>query len=176
MNKKLVLALILLLLFSPQLLAQKRTRTPQKKRPATSKQRAATPAPTPAFREDAAAVAEQLRIVSRFLYLYGRVASGLETAEAQEKRGELSRALLEQNKQNKAKVVENIRGLRVGLDQLLTRFQNNSKLEPHAFRIQNAANDAAAAEQMALAGRFDDAGRALVKVAERLAEVLVEVR
>lgn len=176
MNKKLALALILLLLLSPQLLAQKRTRAPQKKRSAPSKQRTATPAPPPAFREDAAAVAEQLKIVSRFLYLYGRVANGLETAEAQEKRGELSRALLEQNKQNKAKVVENIRGLRVGLDQLLTRFQNNSKLEPHAFRIQSAASDAATAEQMALTGRFDDAGRALVKVAERLAEVMVEVR
>ncbi len=174
LNRKIALALIVLLFCAGPTFAQKRSRTTQQKRP-TSRQRSVTP-PPPSFREDAAAVAEQLKIVSRFLYLYGRVSNGLESADVQEKRGELSRALIEQNRQGKAKVIENMRILTAGLDQLLTRFQNNSRLEPYASHIQSAVTDAATAQQLATAGRLDEAGRKLVSVAERLTEVLVELR
>jgi hypothetical protein len=177
LNKKLVLTLALIPLLVPHTFAQKRSRTTQpQKRGSVTRQRAVTPPAPPVFREEAAALAEQLKVVTRFLYLYGRVANGLETADAQEKRGELSRTLIEQNKQNKTRVVENIRTLRAGLDGLLTRFQNNSKLQPQAFKILSATEDAANAEQLAANGRFDEAGRLLVKVAEKLAEVTVETR
>ncbi|HZS10266.1 MAG TPA: hypothetical protein VFD58_35890 [Blastocatellia bacterium] len=173
MKKTIVLTLILLLLLPASALMQ----TTKKRGATKSRTRTAAPTPTPVdLRADAAAAAEQLKLVSRFLYLYGRISNGLETSEAQEKRGDLPRTVADRNRESKARVVENIRNLRAGLDQLLTRFQNNSKLQIQAVKLMNANQDAATAEQLAGSGRFDEAGRALVKVAERLAEVVAETR
>ncbi len=153
---------------------------PQQRRGRQTKNRpraAATPKPTPPdHREEAAALSEQLKIISRFLYLYGRISNGLETAEAQEKRGELSRTLSDKNKQNRTRVAENINGLKAGLEQLSAKFQNKPGLLSPSLKIQSSTEDIAAASQMAEAGQFDEAGRTLVKVAERLAEALAEIR
>ncbi len=153
---------------------------PQQKRGRQTKSRpsaVATPKPTPPdHREEAAALSEQLKIISRFLYLYGRVSNGLETSDAQEKRGELSRTLSDKNKQNKARVVENVIGLKVGLEQLSGKFQNKPGLFSPSLKIQSSLEDLAAAGQLAESGRFDEAGRALVKVAEKLTEALAEIK
>jgi len=172
LKKTLIVTLILLLLASSLALAQKRKRSTG----ATRQRSVAQPTPTPGFRAEAMAVAEQIKVFSRFLYLYGRISNGLETADYQEKRGELSGALSDQNKQNKLKVAEKIGEMRGGLDKVVTLFQNNSRLQLQSSLLISAAEDAAAAQQSATAGNFDEAGRYLVKVSEKLTEVLAELR
>src|SRR5262245_46257972 len=52
-----------------------------------------TPTPTPNnLGAEAAQVAEQIRLITRFIYIYGKVTNGLELAEEQARQGEVSPA------------------------------------------------------------------------------------
>lgn len=175
MKRKLIISLVLLLLVSVPSLAQKRPRrtttTKQPSRPAT-----VTKTPVSDLRAEAEAVAEQLKLLSRFIYLYGRISNGLETAEAQDRRRELSRAQIEQMKKNKEALVGNITSYRAGLDQLSQKIQANPKLQFQHLKLLAASEAAIEAEQFASSGKYDEAGRSLIRIAEKLAEVLAELR
>jgi len=145
------------------------------KRPA--RKPSAPPRPAPADpRAEAAKVAEQAKLLVRFLYLYGRISTGLEVADDQAQRGELTPAQQTQMKQNQATLVENLRGVRAGLEKLADEV----KTPPHktwpTTHLGRAADALARAEQQAGAGRYDAAGRLLVSAAERLLDFLVEAR
>jgi hypothetical protein len=121
-------------------------------------------------------VAEQLKLLTRFIYVYGKISNGLETADEQAKRGQTNQALQAQTQQNKAGVVANIDGLRVGLDKLERSFQANPQLQRQYLKLSGSAAAITNAAQLAAANRFDEAGRVLLGVAERLADVMVEMR
>ncbi|MFN0124770.1 MAG: hypothetical protein ACKV2V_30065 [Blastocatellia bacterium] len=148
------------------------TETPSATRPRTA---TGTAAATPETRAEINALSQQIVIFSRFLYLYGKIANGLELAEAQVKRGELAGALLEQNKQDKARVVASISSLKAGLNQTLTTFQGSSRWQSQAIMISSAVDYIGTAEQLAAQGQFDEAGKTLAQVPEKLAEVLAEI-
>ena len=138
-----------------------------------------TPTPTPAplnLSAEAAQVGEQIKLITRFLYIYGKVANGLELAEEQNRRGELSQAALAQNRQSKEAVVNNLNGLRTGVSNLLTRFQNNSRLQVQYLKVSNAVDAVTNAERLAGNSRFDEAGKSLVLAIERLTDVLLALR
>lgn len=171
MKRILTLALVLLLTIPIQALPQKRS-SPAKKRPS-----APAPKPTPVdLRPEAAQVAEQLKLLTRFLYLYAQISAGFKAADEQAKRGESSQAIIDRTKQSKASVVSNISGIREGLAKLEEAFHANPRLQRQYLKLLGASEAAATAEQLAAANRFDEAGKVLLSVAERLADVMVEVR
>jgi hypothetical protein len=142
------------------------------------RRRAATPAPTPVpdMRPEALQVAEQIKNFSKFVYLYGKIANGLEIAEDEAKRGQSPPQVQAKNKQSKDALVGNINGLRAGLNNVVKNFQANARLQVQYLKLSYAAEAAASAEQLAAAGRYDEAGKALVTVVERLTDTLISMR
>lgn len=150
---------------------------PQAKQPASGKksQKAQKTSPTD-LRAEAAQGAQQLKLLIRFLYLYGRISTGLETADEQARRGEITPQQQAQIQKNKADVAANISSLRTGLEKLAQSYHSNERLQRQYLRVLAASEMAAKAEELANANRFDEAGRMLLGVADRLADLLVEVR
>jgi hypothetical protein len=162
------------LLFLPSMThAQKKKRAPAR-RPAAEP--ASKPAPAMDMRTEAQAVSEQIKNVSRFLFLYGKVVNGLEVADDLTRRGEMTPAAAAKNQQTKEALIGNIRGLRTGIEGVSRTFQANPRLQVQYLKLSYAAEAVANAEQFATAGRFDDAGKALTMVIERLTETLLAMR
>jgi hypothetical protein len=121
-------------------------------------------------------VADQIKTLTRFIFVLGGVAKGLEGVDDAASRNEASPAVLEQAKQNKLTVRTSIRKVREGLDQLESDFSSNIELRRYYPRLAGVAAGAAAAEEQAAANQFDKAGRSLLDVVNRLTDVLLEMR
>lgn len=147
--------------------------------PTASKKRrpAARPKQPPVNAQaEATKVAEQIKLATRFLYVYGKISAGLETAEEQARRGELSQELKARMAQHRTSLVENIRGLRAGIEKLEQSYQSGPRRAQISHKLIGASDGIAQAEQLATAGRLEEAGRALLTVTERLVDFLVETR
>jgi hypothetical protein len=127
-------------------------------------------------REGAARVAEHIKTLSRFLYLLGGVAKGLEGVDDAARRNEASPGVIEQAKRNKVTVRTSIRSVREGLDTLEIDFRTTPELQRYYIKLAGVASGAAAAEELAAANQFDRAGRSLLDVVNRLTDVLLEMR
>jgi hypothetical protein len=152
--------------------------TPQKSRTTRTRRRPAPAAPQPApdLRAEANKVAEQLKLVTQFVYVYGKLANGLEIAADQVRRGETSAELTARNKQIRDGIVNNIAGLRAGIDKLAATFHTNPRLQVQYLKLTGASDAVAQAGQMAGAGRYNEAGTSLVTAVERLAETIIALR
>ena len=87
-----------------------------------------------------------------------------------------SAAVIDQVKQNKAKVRASIQSVREGLDKLEIDFRNTPELQPYYIKLAGVAARAASAEDLAAANQFDKAGRTLLEVVSHLTDVLLEMR
>lgn len=121
-------------------------------------------------------IADQIKTLTQFIYVLGGVAKGLESVDDAAKRNEVSPAILDQAKQNKLSVRASIRKVREGLDQLESEFSSTTELRGYYTRLAGVAAGAATAEEQAAANQFDNAGRSLLKVVNRLTDVLLEMR
>lgn len=167
-----IIALGLSCLLSTNSFAQK------KKKSSGSRRTTAAPGPAPVadMRAEANQVIEQIKNVSKFLYLYGKVANGLEIADDQAKRGQVSSSVAAKNKQSKDALVANISGLKTGLENLSNSLKANPRFQVQYLKVSYAAESAAKAEQLAAAGQYDEAGKALITVIEKLSDALMSMR
>jgi hypothetical protein len=175
MNRIVILAFALLLTLPLTAPAQTRPRTTSKKgtQPAkTSTQQASAAAKT----TGATKVADQIKNLTRFVYLLGGVARGFEQVDEAARKNEASPTALQQNAQNKATVKTSLENVRVGLDQLEIYFRATPELQSYYLKLAGSASGAATAEEQAAAGRFDQAGRTLLGVVNRLTDVLLVMR
>jgi hypothetical protein len=148
-----------------------------RKRSATKPSRSsATEKASQVQREGAARVAEQIKVLTRFLYILGGVAKGLEGVDDAARRNEASPAVLEQAKKNKITVRGSIQSVREGLDKLEIDFRATPELQRYYIKLAGVAAGAATAEEQAAANQFDKAGRTLLDVVNRLTDVLLEMR
>jgi len=175
LKRALIFSTICLLLLPASLAAQNRQRTTTRK--STQKSRpAASQADAGARAEGAGRVADQIKILTRFLYLLGGVAKGIETADTAARAGEATQAQIEQTQKSKATVKDSLRNVREGLDQLEIDFRTKPELLRYYTRLAGVASGAATAEDQAAANQFDQAGRSLLNVVNRLTDVLLEMR
>ena len=121
-------------------------------------------------------VAEQLKNLARFTYLLGGIASTIAAVDDAAKRNEVSQPGQQQNEQRKATVKASFKGFREGMDKLEIDFRNTPELQPYYIKLAGVAAGAATAEEQADANQFDAAGRTLLNVINRLADVLVIMR
>lgn len=121
-------------------------------------------------------VAAQIKNLTRFLYLLGGVAKGIEAVDEAAQRNEVSPALVEQAKKNKDTVRTSIQSVREGLDALEIHFRTTPELQRYYIKLAGVASGAATAEEQAGANQFDRAGRSLLDVVSRLTDVLLEMR
>lgn len=151
----------------------------QKKPAPKTRKTAPTPTPTPAgiSNLDAAnKVADQLKLVSKFIFVYGKIANGLELAADQAKRGETSPAITERNQKVKDSTVANIAALKEGIDKVGLELKANDRLQVQYLKLTSASDAVANAQQLAVAGNFDEAGRALVVAIEKLTDTIISLR
>jgi GTP1/Obg family GTP-binding protein len=152
----------------------------QTRKRSTTKPSRTTPTTAPKAsevqREGAARVAEQIKVLTKFIYLLGGVAKGLEGVDDAAIRNEASPAIVEQTQRNKQQVRASIQTLREALDKLEIDFRSTPELQRYYISLAGVANGAATAEQLAAANKFDQAGRSLLSVVNRLTDVLLGMR
>lgn len=168
--KKTLAVLLLIICATPAALVAQKKPAPRRKTTAP------TPTPTPILKTAATQVAEQLKLVTRFVYLYGKIANGLEFADEKTKTGETKPEVTAKNQQAARAVVASISGLKAGIDKVALTLKADDRLQVHYLKLTSATDAISNAEQLAAAGRFDEAGKALVVAVEKLADWLNEAR
>jgi hypothetical protein len=121
-------------------------------------------------------VADQIKFLTKFIYLLGGVTNGIAAVDEAARRNEASPAVLQKNQQSKATVGTSIQGFRESLDKLEIDFRATPELQPYYIKLAGSAAGAANAEQQAAQSQFDAAGRSLLGVINRLTDVLVAMR
>ncbi len=149
--------------------AQTRTRR-------SAPQRRRTPAASPSSRLDQTRFnAQRLELaglskdLTRFLYLYGRLSKDLELTGSQTGSSDAT-------SQAKAGVIRNIGVMRDRLDQLEGRFRFEQGLSTQYQTLRGVSAGADQAAQQVSANRFDQAGRTLLAISEKLTDVLLDMQ
>lgn len=174
MNRFVIIAAGCLLLLPVTSFGQSRTRrtTRAPAKPATSTAQQVT-----AIRnEGAAKVAVQIKNLTAFLYRLGGVAKGLQELDAAARAANASPAVVGQNEQSKARIKASFADFRVGLDNLEIYFRSTPGLQSYYLKLAGSAEGAATGETLAAAGQFDQAGRRLLGVVDRLTDTLAIMR
>jgi hypothetical protein len=177
MKKLTGFVLVWLLLFPAAAFSQTRPRTT--KRTSTKRNARATRSSKSADlarTEGATKVADQIKILTRFIYLLGGVTKGIEAADAAARRNEASPAVIAQTEKSKAAVKDSLQNVRDGLDQLELHFRTTPQLANYYTRLAGVAAEAAKAEDLAAGSQFDQAGRTLLEVVNQLTDVLLDMR
>ena len=147
--------------------AQTRTRrsTPQRRRtPAAASRLDQT-----RFNAQRLELAGLSKDLTRFLYLYGRLSKDLELTGSQSGSADATN-------QAKAGVIRSIGDMRDRLNQLEGHFRFEQGLRAQYQTLQGVSASAEQAGQQANANRFDQAGRTLLDVANKLTDVLTEMQ
>lgn len=150
------------------------TKAPPPKAPAAKAQKRRPPAEKKVVRDvskEKALVAEQLTLLTRFIYLYARISASIEQSEAQA-RGNEAAAAVARNKDTRAKLAQNVGGIRAGIERVENAFQQNPDASEFKPKLLAASEAVGTAEQLAAAGKLDEAGRAMLVAAERLTDLL----
>jgi hypothetical protein len=121
-------------------------------------------------------VADQIKTLTKFLYLYGPVAKDIQSVDTAIRNGEASQTAKDQVAKNKQSIRSSLINLRDGLDQLEVDFRTNPALQPYYIKLAGSAAGAASAEQDAEAGQYEQSGRELLNVVNRLTDVLLAMR
>ena len=164
---KAAVCLLLIICAAADAPAQTRTRrsTPQRRR---------TPAPATRldqtrFNAQRLELAGLSKDLTRFLYLYGRLSKDLELTGSQSGSADATN-------QTKAGLIRSIGDMRDRLDQLESHFRFEEGLRAQYQTLQGVSAGADRASQQAAANRFDQAGRTLLEVANKLTDVLLEMQ
>ena len=173
MKRFTITLLAALLLASSSAFSQTRSRSSRPKAPTAAQQ---TQRGAQVRTQGAQQVAEQVKNIARFTYLLGGIANSINAVDEAAKKNEVSQAGQQQNDVRKATVKSSFRGFREGLDKLEIDFRNTPELQPYYIKLAGVAAGAATAEEQANANQFDAAGRTLLTVINRLADVLVIMR
>lgn len=107
--------------------------------------------------------------LTRFLYLYGRLSKDLELTAAQTGAADAAN-------QTKAGLIRSIGDMRDRLNQLEGHFRFEEGLRVQYQTLQGVSGSAEQAAQAAAANRYDQAGRILLEVANKLTDVLMEMQ
>ena len=162
---------IIIIVLSGSVSAQTRRRsTPRTPSASTTATKAAE-----VQRQGASQIAEQIKNLTRFVYLLGGAVKGIEAQDEAIRRREASPAIEEQTRRNKQSIRTSIQGVKDGLDKLELQFRTTPELNRYYISLAGVAAKAAAAEEQAAANQFDLAGRALIEAVNRLTDVLKEM-
>ncbi len=131
----------------------------------------AAPKPVSSFavKEESQKVANQIKTISRFVFLLGGTARTIEDIDKDPK---ASPSIREKNRAAKQTVLQTIRDVRAGMAQLEGDFHAKPELRPFIVFIQGVSETAGIAEDQAMAGQFNTAGKTLLEVVGKLTDTL----
>ncbi len=169
--KRITITLLTLILLAPSTaFSQTRSRSSRQKSTAPAANQRAAQVRT----QGATRVADQIKNLTRFMYVLGGVTRSIEAVEDAARRSGVSPA--DQTAKQKAVVRTTIQNIREGLDKLEIDFRATPELQPYYIKLAGVAAGAATAEERAAANQFDAAGRQLLDVVNRLTDVLLLMR
>jgi hypothetical protein len=165
---KVVVCLLVITCCAFEAPAQTRTRrsTPQRRRTPAA---AASRLDQTRFNAQRLELAGLSKDLTRFLYLYGRLSKDLELTGSQSGSADATN-------QAKAGLIRSIGDMRDRLNQLESHFRFEQGLRTQYQTLQGVSASAEQAGQQATANRFDQAGRTLLEVANKLTDVLLEMQ
>ncbi|MGA9995732.1 MAG: hypothetical protein WBP93_09970 [Pyrinomonadaceae bacterium] len=172
MKRALILPVTLLFLLSLDASAQTRRRTTTSRRG-----RAAAEQKTPALSSRAQAasqLSEQIKSIARFLYLFGPISRELASSDAAAQSNPQGSS--QTMERNKVKLREAFHAYRVKMDELENLFSTSQELRPFYPGLLGIASSAGAAEDQITANRYEQAGRSLLDVLNRMTDVLRDLR
>ncbi|REK02958.1 MAG: hypothetical protein DWQ38_11500 [Acidobacteria bacterium] len=137
--------------------------------------RSRTAVPQSETRAAAEAVSIQIKNMSRFLFVMGGVAKGIDDLDKEINAGRASADIRAQNRQFKEDVIRSVRALRAGVVNIERDFIAKPGLRQYLTHIRGVSEESAIAEDLALEGKFNASGRQLVLIVERLSDLLVEL-
>ena len=180
--KRVVIVVLALFLVAPDLALAQRRRSRSTRRSTPR----ATPRPTTPPAQDAAIereraeaatrIADQIKRMSLFLYLYGGTVKTIDDAEKALASAAASPSDREAIERSKAAVRSNIQNVRLGLEKIENDFGNRQSLRPYYSKLIGASGLVARAEQQAEANQYNAAGRTLVTSLEKLVDTLTAMR
>lgn len=147
----------------------------QRRRPRAKKApaKAVQPISNAELQQGAKDVGIQLKNVSKFVFVLGGVAKGIEAIDKDVKAGKASKEIADRNTQFKTDVITSIRALRTGLVKLEIDFRTKEPLKKYLVNIQSLTRQTNRVEDLAIAGQFNGAGQELLLVVETLTDTLV---
>jgi hypothetical protein len=153
--------------------AQKRKTTAKKTTKPVATENTVTPtADTVEIREAAQKASAQLKNVTRFIYLLGSIAQGIEDVDNDIKAGKASQTAIDLNTKNKQGVIAALKKLHSDLTPVEIDFRAKASLRTYVPQIGGVSDIAAQAEEQAATGQFKEAGRTLLQVVEKLSDTL----
>ena len=159
---------VCLLVISPALTeAQRRGR-----RAPTPRRSTTTTASSDAIALGRMKVAERIKILSEFLYVYGGIVNEIEQTETQARAGDAGPELTSLANRSKGVLRRSLQDVRAGLDQLEQEFRTSPDLQRYYNRLAGVSLAAADAEEMAASNQLKPAGRKLLSVVNQLADAL----
>jgi hypothetical protein len=168
--KRITITLLALILLAPSTaFSQTRSRSSRQRPPARNNAQQVAQVRT----QGATRVADQIKTLTKFIYILGGVNSSIAAVEDAARRSGTSP---DQAAQSKALVKGTIQNIRVGLDKLEIDFRTTPELQPFYIKLAGVAAGAATAEEQAATNQFDAAGRQLLNVVNRLTDVLLLMR
>lgn len=167
---------ILIFVFCLNLSANAQKRKPSKRASAAGKTTTTGSASNVAeIKASAAKVSTQIKNVTKFIYLLGGIARGIEDIDKEAKTRRVSQNALNINDANKQKVIQSLRDLRAGLAALEAEFKTKPALRLYNFNIQGISDMSGQAEDLAAAGQFVESGKMLISIVEKLSDTLVSL-
>jgi hypothetical protein len=124
------------------------------------------------IRESSKKASDQLKNVTRFIYLLGSIAQGIEDVDNDIRSRRASQAVIDLNTRNKEGVIAAVKKLRADLVPLEIEFRAKPALRNYVPQIGGISDLAANAEEQARSGQFKEAGRTLLRIVERLSDTL----
>ena len=175
MKRPFVIALACIVLSSIPATSQTKRRSTQKRPAASTSFAEKQQAEIRAGRQQ---IAAQIKALTQFLFLFGNISKGIETAEQVNRNREQTSVGMtpERIVQSKAKLKESIKSVQVGLDQLESSFRLNPVLQVYYPNVAGVARLGQTAETQAAANSFDQSGRSLIAAVNKLADALVALR
>ncbi len=170
--RKIAVVFACLLCFTLSATAQRR-KAPIKRTKAATTTAATTALTNSEIKSGATKVSIQIKNVSKFIYILGGIAQGIEDIDKDVKASKVSRAATEQNAKNKQAVITTIANLRAGLIALEVEFRTKPALRNYNFQIQGISDMTGTAADQATAGQLRESGKTLLLVIEKLADTLV---
>lgn len=128
------------------------------------------------IRAGAERVATQVQNLTRFIYLYGRISNGVEASEQMRRQGGANAGEAPQLEKTKTGMRDGVRNLRAGLIDLESYFETTPAVRRFYPQVVGISDSAAVAEQQVGAGQYDQAGRSLIAIVNKLSDALVQIR
>ncbi|MGH9897943.1 MAG: hypothetical protein ACRD4L_03705 [Pyrinomonadaceae bacterium] len=117
--------------------------------------------------------AEQIKTLTRFLYVYGRVTKDIESVSATSGQSGRGRETLENAKRQ---IDTSFQNVLAGMDSLETYFRTTPSLQLYYNQLAGGASRVETASQYAGSGKYDEAGRLLIEVVNSLVDVQAAIK